>query len=232
MFPAVMAKTQISATGRLTEAATQPCPVMLAAAGAGRRTAASGFSLLEILVVLFIIGIVVSVTGLGLGRSARANAMEEAQLLYRVARLAHEEAVLFRKQLGIEFKSEDREDSLPQYSYRWLQYNRDSETWRPFSDNRSGFAARKMQPGLVLELEAEEDAVRLEQKEEDLWQEQDADAEEESRWPQLMFLSSGEITPFTITLSVADEFDSLEPVVRLKGNLYAEMEIERSDSDE
>ncbi len=219
-------KTLTSATGRLTETLA-PFPVP----GHGRRSAAgSGFSLLEVLVVIFIISIVVAIAGLGLGRSAQADAEAEARQLHRVMRLAHEEAVLFRRQLGLEFKSEESAaDGLSQYSYQWLSYHRNSESWRPFVDNRSGFSSRKMQPGLIVELEAEEDAVSLEQEEEDLAWGKEEEEEEDEHWPQLLFLSSGEITPFTLIFSVLDEFDSPVTAVRLKGNLYGEMTIEGGD---
>ena len=205
------------------------CPAPDGTARANREAVVGGgFSLLEVLVVIFIISIVVTVAGLGLGRSARADAEAEARRLHRVMRLAHEEAVLFRKQLGLEFKSEDEVgDGLSQYSYQWLSYSRGSESWRPFTDNRSGFARRKMKPGLIIDLEVEEDVVRLEQEAEDFaWGEAD---EEEERWPQLMFLSSGEITPFTLLFSVLNEFDVPVAAVRLKGSLYGEMTLEGGD---
>ena len=79
---------------------------------AGRR---SGFSLIEILVVIVIIGIVSSVALLSLGLLGDDRELQtEARRLISLVEVAQDEAVMQGRELGLEFMA---------HSYRFVEYD-------------------------------------------------------------------------------------------------------------
>lgn len=83
-----------------------------------------GFTLLELLVTLLVIGLGVGVASLSISGTRNNELQNAARQLHAQMRLASEEAILNNQQLGLIFDVETAESdgrfSFPQYSYRWL----------------------------------------------------------------------------------------------------------------
>jgi len=177
----VMASMLILAPGTLNKAVS---------ARPGGRTSLqpsteSGFSLLELLVVIVIIAILFTFTTLAIrGTSPEELIQTEAQRLDRLIQLALEEAILKGTEYGLEFKPD---------SYRFLLFI--ENTWQPLEDDKL-LRQRQLPENMQFELEVEQIDVLVEK--------QSDDSEDEDRPdPQVFILSSGEITPeFSVRLVI------------------------------
>lgn len=138
------------------------------------RRASPGFTLLEVLVVLAIVGIIVSFAVISIGGDGRLELAErEAKRLAARVDLAGDEAVLRGRELGVRFSDRD---------YRFLMLETDA--WIPLADDPV-FAPRPLEAALRLRLRMEDREVAL------------GPAETDAPAPQVLLLSSGERTPFT-----------------------------------
>ncbi len=162
----------------------------------------TGFTLIEILVVVFIIGIILGFASLNLGgRALDDKVEEEARRLRQLFSLARDEASVTGLELG--WRLEDG-------SYQFLAL---AETgWVPYPQ-RGPLRPRQLAPFLRLDL-------RLDQ--------QPVSSDEKALLPQIMFLSSGELTPFEMTMSAS----GLDAVFRLTGNYFGEISLERYSRDD
>jgi len=143
-----------------------------------RRT--QGFSLLEILVVLVIIGIVVSMTTLSLGNNAARQVELEAERLRALIELAKEEALFDAEELGISF-----------WRNGYTFYRMDNQQWTPVSGDAE-LRPRTLSEGLSIALELEGLDAEL------------APMPRERQRPQVFILSSGEVTPFKAEIGIGD----------------------------
>jgi general secretion pathway protein H len=143
-----------------------------------------GFTLLELLVVLVLIGIIISFAVLSVGDGGRqANLQQEAQRLQAILSLAGEEAVLRSQEFGVVVRPE---------GYSIVAY--DGEAWQAIGDDEmyrehallSGAELTLYMDGLQVSLEP------LSSREEDLIK------------PQVLLFSSGERTPFELVLAYRD----------------------------
>jgi len=157
-----------------------------------------GFTLLELMVVLVIIGVLLTFVGLSTGGDSRAEQMQrEATRLIALIDMASEQAVLRSEQLAIRFGDED-------YEFMLLQ----SGKWAALQDD-GPLRGRELPKGMELRLELEENPPPGLQAE-------DAEA------PQVFLLSSGEMTPFTLTFSAPES----EQRYVVKASLLGRLELE------
>ncbi len=133
-----------------------------------------GFTLLELLVVILIIGIIISFASLSLGQHSSRLVEEEAERLYSLLRLASEESVLEGRELAAEFS---------RAGYRFVELQ--GVDWVPVEDDRL-LRPREFPPGLHLDLRVEGAEVDLDDSEHP---------------PRIALLSSGETTPFEVEMS-------------------------------
>ena len=163
-------------------------------------TRQGGFTLLELMVVLVIMGVLMTFVGLNVGGDRQAEQLErEARRLAALLQLASEEAVIRSEELAIRF-TEDSYEFLILENGQWLQIGDESE--RPFHPH-------EFPDGIELDLELEEELPPS------------LDSEENTA-PQVFLLSSGEITPFTLTLFVPDT----EKQYLIKATLLGHLELE------
>ena len=142
-------------------------------------TRESGFTLLELLAVIFIIGIVTSIASISIGQRSSQVVQDEPQRLNGLLRLASEEAVMQGRELALEFSDE---------AYSFLKLD-DNSRWLPVGDDKL-LAERAFPPDINIKLEIEGATASFDDK---------------KNLPRVFVLSSGELTPFTLTLSLEDE---------------------------
>ena len=165
-----------------------------------RRQAAGqgGFTILELLVVLVIIGIVVSLATLSVGGNESRALRDEAQRLGALLALATQEAILNAQELALEVEPR---------SYRFLVY--DGEQWQPYED--WVFRPRELPQHMALSA-----VVEGQRPEEGAFGETEA--------TRIWILSSGEMSPFTLTLALEQG-----PSYELTGNMLGELSLQRPE---
>ena len=146
----------------------------------------AGFTLLELMVVLVLVGIIFSFAMLSLGGDDLGEMMEqETRRLVTLLELASDEAVLRGEELAVQFSADG-------FEFLILQ----NAVWQASGEDGL-LKAYELPPGIELRIEVDGDPpVLVEQDEEE--------DEEDSETPQVFILSSGEMTPFTATLQSRD----------------------------
>ncbi|MGD8313053.1 MAG: type II secretion system minor pseudopilin GspH [Gammaproteobacteria bacterium] len=168
------------------------------------RRQCTGFTLLELMVVLVLIGIIFSFAMLSLGGDDVAELMEqETRRLVTLLDMASDEAVMRGEELAVHFTDAG-------YSFMALRQDR----WTELAGDRL-LKPRVLPAGIALELEIEEEPPLLGESEEE---------EDDTPVPQVYILSSGEMTPFTMTLYSGQSVMRYYLTASVLGNLTWEAE--------
>ncbi len=154
------------------------------AAALNPRQASRGFTLLEVLVVVFVVAVMAGLAVMQLGSRDRDRELQtEAMRLTQVLELARQEAVLSVDELALEL-SRDRDV----HTYGFIRFDPASGRWEPLTG--SPWQAHRIAEGIGLELQVEDRSRGPEV----------FGSVEEGRRPALLILSSGELTPFRLDL--------------------------------
>lgn len=140
----------------------------------------AGFTLIELMVVLVVVGLLISLVGLSVGGGGERRELEEVtRSLYLRMQAASEQAVMTNREIGIRFREQ---------GYGFVQLNRDQGQWAPLP--RGGLSGGSLPEWVALDLMTdggEADAL-------------ETDDDEEQAEPDLVFFSSGESTAFDLYL--------------------------------
>lgn len=137
---------------------------------------AAGFTLLEVLVVMVLIGIISSFAVLTVGRNPPQRLTEEGQRLAALITLQQQEALLTGEMRGIQFHTS---------GYAMYRFNA-QQGWQPLAID--DYLVRRNLP-TDIELQ--------------LWVEQRRIALENAHSPQVLLLNNGEMTAFSVIFSQA-----------------------------
>jgi len=167
-----------------------------------------GFTLLELIVVTLIIGLMIGVVNLSSGLNRQHDVKEEIERLAALIDLAAQESIFKSTEIAIEFEAN---------SYRFLTLV-DGE-WRAIEADRI-LRERQLPAGLEIELFIEgekEDVFSLGSKE-----------DKKNALPRIFLFSSGELTPFEISLKGGDG----DKLYTLFGRINGALEIEKTKANE
>ena len=179
-----------------------------------------GFSLLELILVLVIIGIMYAMIQISFSNN-RLDILEmEAQRLSALIELAQDQAIISNREIGIHIQDN---------SYEFLEYV--EEEWRPVpQEGGRWFILRELEEGVFARVQVaglyndDADTEYLANKETDPFEEEDPFASESDdeplATPQILILSSGEVTPFMIRIGW--DFDDpayMEIVTEIDGSI-------------
>lgn len=162
-----------------------------------------GFTLIEILVVIFILGISAMILVPNIGNQDQVIAKEEAKRFLKVMKLAQERALFQGIELGLKVEPE---------RYLFMQYQ--AGKWQEIEGNT--FAARKRPPAVKYALSVEGDLTL-----QTLTPQKDKKIET----PQILILSSGEMTPFVMAFVT----NTQEDPYRVEAGITAELSLWRKD---
>ena len=143
----------------------------------------AGFTLIELMVVIVLIGIIFTFAALSLGGDDVAELMEqETRRLVTLMDMASDEAIVRGEELAIHFTDD---------SYAFLVLG-DAGWVAPQDD--ALLKSHTLPADIELQLEVEGELPLL------TMHDPDEESEDDALVPQVYILSSGEMTPFTVTL--------------------------------
>ena len=154
-----------------------------------------GFTLFEIIVVVFIIGVIVTFASLSIGQHSDRYTEDEAKRLHHLLRLATEEAIFRGQELSLLITDKG-------YSFASLV----GPQWEPVTDDPF-FRSREFPETVKVSMTVYEQEVNLGDSEKPV---------------QVYILSSGEVTPFTISLTGESNV-----VYTITGNLTGQIEYQQ-----
>jgi len=170
------AKTGIKA---VTNTRAQPIRLPTTGLAGGRPVQCGGFTLIEMVVVIFLIGIIASFATLSIGQQGDQRLKTEAQRLQHLIRLASDEAITQSREYALQ---------IGKQGYSFLMLNKEGK-FAPVSDDPM-FRSREFDPDFHITLELNGDSVVF---------------AEDQPPAQIFLLSSGEITPpFRLLMSDVD----------------------------
>ncbi|KID59104.1 hypothetical protein N473_07890 [Pseudoalteromonas luteoviolacea CPMOR-1] len=179
-----------------------------------------GFSLLEILVVILIIGFSIQIVTFTVGEDDEELLEKEALKLHGIVNLASEFAVLNQVELGLHLDKRTLE-FLVFDGEQWTTFEAE-ELYKPIE------YTEEYKIELVLEDLAWSQDNLLEQSN---WQEIMGSGDEDNllelkkkKIPQVLILSSGEVSAFQISLELTQE---PEPVYYIEGEFMAPVKLRR-----
>jgi len=177
-----------------------------------------GFSLIEILVVIAIIGIVMSIAILSMGLIDDDRVLKtEARRVIALVEVAQDEAVMQGREFGIE---------LMTHSYRFVEYDPYSNLWSELVGDDT-LRLRRLPEDIELSLFLEGQRVLLYAEPDDDLGSVDSTQQilAKSYAPHILVFSSGDMSPFELHISQ----NAGEQTIVMRGNQIGGLEIVRDE---
>ncbi len=170
-------------------------------------THSKGFSLLELIIVLVIIGVMAAAVTMSVSNSRVDTLKLEAHRLAARISLAQDEAVITNQQLGLE---------VNHAQYRFLVLEEDNWTLINPAEERQlvtqelpeGMTLQIQEEGIFAHFQDEKNNNKLFKSIDETERASDDDENEKILRPQVYLLSSGEINPFNLYIG----YDDQEPI--------------------
>lgn len=137
-----------------------------------------GFTLIEILVVIVLLGIILTVAMISIGNTQSGKLKEDMRRLLQIMRLAHEEAITNQQTLAMKFSA---------HGYALQRYDEKGKIWVSVTDP-DFFRARKLDEDYKIRLLQDGLSVSLTDKDSG----------------KVLMYSSGEMTPFELDIGLPD----------------------------
>ena len=185
-----------------------------------------GFTLIELMVVMVLLGLISSIalTTVGGGNQKR-ELNNEVNRLHAVLRMAAEESIFSNTEIGVVI-----DDDL----YEFLTYDEVENKWTAAAPHF--LRSYSLPDWISLEFQREgEERKLLASKLAGLKTDEDSDFQssvldtEPAKRPDLMLLSSGEVTGFTISMQIEDDNSSR---IEIKTNAQGEIILPALEQDE
>lgn len=144
------------------------------------RKANLGFTMIEILVVMVVVGLLASLAIVNLGGGSEQRQLSsQVRELYVLMQTASDQAILNNQELGL---------SITEEGYRFMVFNELEDRWQGQAERL--FQAREFPPWISVTLFADDDLPRLV-------------SDDAAERPDVVFYSSGETTPFELEFMIA-----------------------------
>ncbi len=181
-----------------------------------------GFTLVEIMVVVSIIGIMVGLAVISVGGQPQRLLKNEANRVFQLLRIANETAEYSNSEIAVGLNDED--------GYSFYRFDDQSMEWAEIENNV--LKSRTLDEGVSLELSWDnEEGERLDA--DVLYEDAEAQEQEVTDYgeealfrPDILFFPDGQLSEFTLTVSHEDVDDIS---YRIKGKNYRGVSLELSE---
>lgn len=144
----------------------------------------NGFTMIEILVVLIVVGLLAALAVANIGGNQQKREMDNAvSQMFLLMQSANEQAVLDNSEIGLKLKEQ---------AYRFMRFDDLTGEWVPMKDRM--FRSYRYPEWLVVTDIIEDDLPRL-------------TTDEDQERPDIVFFSSGELTPFEMEFTIGSDTD-------------------------
>ncbi len=175
---------------------------------AASRIRQSGFTLMEVLLVVLLMGLAATAVTLSMGGAGQKQSLERlAQQFMMSSEMVLDETVLSGHFIGI---------VVEQDSYEYVYYDEEGN-WKPLEQDRL-LASRQMEPGIELVLILDGLPLVQDDEEDESWFdepliEKSADEKKKYPEPQILLFPSGEMSAFELAFVAKDAMDKEIEVV-------------------
>lgn len=196
-----------------------------------------GFTLLEVLVVMFIIAIGFGSVALSIGTGTRPYEIKTSvKRLYASAALAVEEAILTNTQFGLRFDIDPEfTGSGERYIYSWYQFDPMSMRWVRLEEH-DVLKPGELPENIRLQIEIEGQPLVVGSKEKQvsklaLEQKQEEEGKGDPEYPDIFFMSSGELSSFIVRIADND-LEEFEGEYRIEGEMVGRVKLIRPGEED
>lgn len=163
------------------------------------RSRHSGFTLIELLVVMVLLGLLTSLATTSIGGNQARELDIETNRLHALLRAAANEAVFTNTEIGMQ---------VFEQGYGFITYDEEAQAWQ--AAMTSILQDKELPEWMFIEFEREGEEIELPTKPKEDDREYDGDSS--TLKPDFMFLSSGEVTNFSLILGNRDDSESYREI--------------------